>query len=307
MSIDSSVIRHCPVCGSSDESQVFRDANIDPQRLDGFAFASHKVPEFMHHRLIICRVCDLMYASPMPSPSQLHAAYQAASFDSGEEARCASRTYASYLRRIAASLPDRTAALDIGTGEGSFLEELAAAGFDQISGVEPSPAAIAAASSTIRARIRQGLFNADDFANDSFSLITCFQTIEHVPDPLAICRGAHRLLKPGGALFIVCHNRRAMSAKLLGTSSPIFDIEHLQLFSPASSRRLLAEASFADIDIRPIWNRYPLHYWMKLAPIPRSAKAGVLRLLKGTRVGFIPIAIPAGNLLCVGYRRASAS
>ena len=251
MSIDSSVIRHCPVCGSSDESQVFRDANIDPQRLDGFAFASRKVPEFMHHRLIICPACDLMYASPMPSPSQLHAAYQGASFDSGEEARCASRTYASHLRRLMPSLPDRTAALDIGTGEGSFLEELLAAGFEQVSGVEPSLAAIATASSTVRAHIRQGVFNADDFANDSFSLITCFQTIEHVPDPLAICRGAHRLLKPGGALFIVCHNRRALSAKVLGTSSPIFDIEHLQLFSPASCRRLLAEAEASPSEQHP--------------------------------------------------------
>ena len=181
MSIDSSVIRHCPVCGSSDESQVFRDANIDPQRLDGFAFASRKVPEFMHHRLIICPACDLMYASPMPSPSQLHAAYQGASFDSGEEARCASRTYASHLRRLMPSLPDRTAALDIGTGEGSFLEELLAAGFEQVSGVEPSPAAIATASSTVRRTSAKVYFTRT-------TLPTIASASSHVSRRLSMCR-----------------------------------------------------------------------------------------------------------------------
>ena len=47
-----------------------------------------------------------------------------------------------------------------------------------------------------------------------FSLITCFQTIEHVIDPLLLCRSADHLLKPGGAFFLIGHNRRAMSARL---------------------------------------------------------------------------------------------
>ena len=192
--------------------------------------------------------------------------------------------------------------MDIGTGEGSFLEQLLAAGFQQVVGVEPSAAPIAAAKPEIRTHIRHGFFLAEDFLAESFSLVTCFQTIEHVPEPLEICRGAFRLLKPGGALLIVCHNRRAVSAKVLGTKSPIFDIEHLQLFSPDSSRRLLAAAGFDKIQVKPIWNRYPLHYWLKLAPIPRAAKLGLIRGLKRARIGYLPISVLAGNQLAVGYK-----
>ena len=57
---------------------------------------------------------------------------------------------------------------------------------------------------------------------------------------------AFRILKPGGAIFLIGHNRRrSLSARLLGRRSPIFDIEHLQLFSPRSLRQLLISAESA--------------------------------------------------------------
>ncbi|MGO9988875.1 MAG: hypothetical protein ACLPSY_08885, partial [Steroidobacteraceae bacterium] len=31
-------------------------------------------------------------------------------------------------------------------------------------------------------------------------------------------------------------------------------------------------AGFKDAQIRPFANRYPLHYWIRLAPIPQSLK-----------------------------------
>ncbi len=106
--------------------------------------------------------------------------------------------------------------------------------------------------------------------------MTCLQTIEHVPDPAALCRDALALLQPGGALMLVCHDRRAPLNRALGRLSPIMDIEHLQLFSQASVRALLERTGFAGVEVRRITNRYPLHYWLKLAPLPRRAKGAVV-------------------------------
>ncbi len=64
------------------------------------------------------------------------------------------------------------------------------------------------------------------------------------------------------------HDYRAPINRLLGRRSPIIDIEHMQLFCPASLDRLLGEAGFADIAIRAIRNRYPLRYWLRLRPLP---------------------------------------
>ena len=232
---EAMVGRPCPICGSTDESRLVSDARLDPSRLDAFAFASRKIPEYMHHRLVLCSACDLLYASPVPSVEAVSTAYRDASFDSGDEARYASRTYADYLRPIIDRLPDRDGAIDIGTGDGAFLRELLAAGFTGVVGVEPSTMPVASAPDEIRALIRNEIFDPDHFERGRYSLVTCFQTMEHVHDPLALARGAHALLKEGGAAFFIGHDRTGLVNLVLGKRSPIYDIEHLQLFSPRSA------------------------------------------------------------------------
>jgi hypothetical protein len=127
--------------------------------------------------------------------------------------------------------------------------------------------------------------------------------MEHVDDPLGLCRDAHALLRPDGALFLVCHNHRALSARLMGLRSPIFDIEHLQLFSPTSIRKTLERAGFADVDVFTVVNRYPLHYFAKLAPLPELLKPHLLKRLKSGFLGRTLLSVPVGNMAAVGYKR----
>ena len=294
--------RACPICGSRDRGRLFAEANIDPEGIGRFAFASRKLPEYMHWRLIACGQCDLLYADPAPSPDDLSDLYREAGFDSGDEARHASRTYARFLPAIARRLPDRAGAADIGTGDGAFLHELLGAGFTGVAGIEPSTAPIEAADASVRPLIRHDIFRADSFAPESLSLVTCFQVIEHLDEPLAFCRAAHEALKPRGALFLIGHNRRALSARLLGRRSPIFDVEHLQLFSPRSFRRLLEAAGFGRIEVKPVLNRYPLRYWARLFPFPGGVKPRVLSTLQTSPLGGWVVPLPAGNIAAVAYR-----
>ena len=90
--------------------------------------------------LIECPTCDVVYANPAIAEESLASAYEEAAFDSTTEAGYAARTYGRYLSRILPRLPDLGGALDIGTGEGSFLRELLRAGFHDVVGVEPSRA-----------------------------------------------------------------------------------------------------------------------------------------------------------------------
>ena len=295
------VRRACPGCGAND-SEPFADANIDPEALGAFAFASRKLPEYMHHALVVCRKCDLLYANPAPDRKSLEAAYHDAAFDASDESRYAGVTYGSYLPRITARLPDRIGALDIGTGDGAFLEQLQKHGFSCVVGVEPSAAPVAAAKPELRPLIRHAPFRREDFAPESLRLVTCFQTIEHVYDPLALCQDAFGLLRPGGALLMVCHNRRALLARAMGLKSPIFDIEHLQLFSPDSVRALLKRAGFSQVDVHVVVNRYPINYWARLSPIPRAFKARALELLRSSGLGSFTLAAPVGNLAAIAYK-----
>ncbi|MGH7739631.1 MAG: class I SAM-dependent methyltransferase [bacterium] len=296
------VPRACSICGNRDEYLVFAKANFNLGELDRFGFASRKTPEYMHFRLILCPDCGLLYANPILPPRKIMTAYQQADFASQEEAGDAARTYGKVLDGFLESLPDRKGALDIGTGEGAFLNELLNRGFAGVIGVEPSKAPVKAAKPALRKLIRNKPFRAADYRKNSLSLVSCFQTLEHVLEPFQTAKAAYSLLKPGGAFFIVSHNRQAFSAKLLGRKSPIFDIEHLQLFSFKSARRLLQRAGFSNIRTSRVYNTYPFHYWVRLLPIPALVKSALLGWLKGSALGKLPLSLPAGNMMVVGYK-----
>jgi SAM-dependent methyltransferase len=292
--------RDCPLCGSGSRSVAVAQARLDVRKLDNFAFASRKRPEYMHHRLLLCQGCDLLYASPAPTAADLHRAYAAADYDSGEESRYASATYGALLPSILARLPASGGAIDIGTGDGAFLSVLLDAGFRDVVGVEPSAAPVRAARADVRELIHEGPFRRQDFEAGGFRLVTSFQTLEHLSEPLTMCRDAYELLAPGGGLYVVSHNRSALPNRVLGRRSPIFDIEHLQLFSPDSLRALLDRAGFTRIEVRPIVNRYPLRYWLRLLPIPSPVGAAALKALG--RLSSAAVSLPVGNMAAIGYR-----
>ena len=301
--LESLTERHCPICGGEQAVRTFAEANLDAGKLDSFAFASRKIPEFMHYRLVECQGCDLVYASPTPSADFLGNAYDEAQFDSNVEAEYASRTYANVIARILKRLPDLRGALDIGTGDGCFLEKLIALGFTEVEGVEPSTAPIRAAKPEIRPLIRHDVFEADSFTPGTLSLVTCFQTIEHVSEPAKMVNAIHTLLKPGGAVVLICHNRRGAVNTLLGAKSPIRDIEHLQLFSPRSVTQMLQNAGFVDVQVSSIVNKYPMSYWLKLLPIPLGMKSGLTKFVSSIGLGSLALPMPVGNLAAIGFRR----
>ncbi len=296
--------RLCPLCGSAANSRLFAEARFDPSRLDAMSFSSRKTPEGMHHRLLECTSCDLLYASPVPTFDSIVDAYRDAAYESGEEARYAAATYATLIERIEGKLPDLRGAVDIGAGDGAFLHVLQAAGFDWTVGFEPSSAPLEAAAPDVRSLIRPEPFVAGVLPDDAFTLVSCLQTIEHVLDPLALCRDAARALAPSGAMLIVCHDRRALSARILKRRSPIFDIEHVQLFSHQSIGALLREAGFERVEVHPLRNRYPLRYWLQLAPLAGRLKAALHASLEAVRLDDRTVSLGAGNLFAVAYKPA---
>ncbi len=249
-----------------------------------------------------CGQCDLTYASPAPAPDFLEASYREASFDATRESAYAAQTYVGCLRAAGRLQP--VATLDIGAGDGAFLRELVHSGFDDVIGYEPSAAPVAAADAEIRGHLRTELFDASHIASESLGLITCFQTIEHVDDPLQLVTDMQRLLKPGGTAFLIAHDIDAPSAKIMGYKSPIYDVEHLQLFNRRSAGVLMRTAGFRETVIFPIMNAYPIAYWVRLFPLPSVLKTALLRALNGPLawLGQRLLRIPAGNLAVIATK-----
>lgn len=297
--------RPCPVChNGSEKAKLFIEKNIDSAKLSGFSFASRKEPEYMCHRLVLCPNCDLVYADQPPGEDELAQAYHVADYDSSEEANDAASSYIRAIRPMLGALARRQSALEIGTGTGIFLECLSREGFTKLVGVEPSSAAIAAAPEYRQAWICKGMFEEKDFTPESFDLICCFMTMEHVRDPNIIARTALRLLRPGGAFVTVTHDYRSLINRLLGKRSPIIDIEHLQLFSEQSVRYLFEHAGYTNVTVNSFVNTYSLRYWMRMTPLPYGLKHGISNLMSAFGIDHIKLGINVGNHITAGFKRA---
>jgi SAM-dependent methyltransferase len=288
--------RNCPICGL-ESSNLYLEENFHPEKLNEFSFASRKEPELFNMRLYLCEPCDLLYANPALSQSLVYHKYENASFDSSVEAAYAARTYVKYLpqKKIINS------ALDIGTGGGDFLFELQKNGVKNICGIEPSSSAIATANKSVKPFIKQGFFDKNLYNAAQFDLVSCFQTLEHVFDPLKLSRDVNSILKNDGRFYVVAHNFRGQINRMMGKKSPIYDIEHLQLFSPKSLRNLLETAGFRNIEVFSIINTYPFSYWVKLLPkIP--AKKQISSFIRKIKLANLPITLPIGNLAAIATK-----
>jgi SAM-dependent methyltransferase len=293
--------RACPVCESR-QYKPFADEDIDENHLNDFSYASRKQPEFMCLRLVICSQCSLVYAPNTPQNHFLQEAYEAADYDSSEEARYAAKTYAKALQPYIKKLPSYAGALDIGAGNGLLLPWLQQWGFQKALGIEPSAKAIAAAPAEVKPLLQQGMFDAKSVEGLDLSLICSFMTLEHVAEPISLVTAAYAALQDKGMIALVVHNRQGLLNRLLGLKSPIIDIEHLQLFNKKSTAALLLTAGFQHIRIHSIVNTYPLRYWLRLMPLPNSFKKIVGFILEKTGLSRLPLALPVGNLLAIGYK-----
>lgn len=105
--------------------------------------------------------------------------------------------------------------LDIGCGDGTFLENLPVSW--EKYGFEPAQAGIEASL------LKQGinLVNLDDcsskFGSGFFSVITLWQTLEHVEDPKELLRKISKLLKKDGILFISIPNFDSLQSRIFAS------------------------------------------------------------------------------------------
>lgn len=133
--------------------------------------------------------------------------------------------------------------LDVGCGDGSFLRLANTCGWNVV-GLDPDPKAVVNAAG-MGITVHEGgidKFNAD---SNLFDVITLNHVIEHVRDPIKLLRSAHRLLKPGGTLYVETPNRGSFGAQMFGESwRGLEPPRHLVIFNQESLRIALRSVGF---------------------------------------------------------------
>jgi SAM-dependent methyltransferase len=168
---------------------------------------------------------------------------------------------------VSLQLSPHSQVLDAGCGAGLFCSLVIEAGH-LVTGFDATPALLDIAQQ----RVPQGIFFAGDFeqlplADNSFDVVTGFNSFQYASAPLKALQEAHRVLKPGGQLLMATWGKpseceaetylRALGAllppQLPGTPGPF------ALSVDGALVALTREAGFrptAELQTETIW-RYP--------------------------------------------------
>jgi SAM-dependent methyltransferase len=292
----------CAICGTKGNSKELYPANLDPAALNPANFSARRAPNRKHFRLVRCLRCGLVRSDPVADAATLEQLYRQSEFTYGSELPHLKRTYGKYLDIAGGFRSERDALLEIGCGNGFFLEEALARGWRTLRGVEPSHAAAEKASRSIRPCITCEVMRPGLFPPESFDIVCMFQVFDHFPDPRGVLSACHEVLRPGGLVLAINHNVEAMSARLLGERSPIFDIEHTFLWSADTMSRIFDVVGFETLKAGPLFNRFSLAYLAHLSPLPAALKRPSLACLEATGLAQLPLSLPLGNLFLVARK-----
>ncbi|QZH74834.1 MAG: class I SAM-dependent methyltransferase [Erythrobacter sp.] len=212
------------------------------------------------YRLVQCSDCHLAYIANPPDAEGIKAFYTASSsyhdqlLDTGSaqfaRQRLVARQHMDMLRKFRPQAKGLRV-LDIGCSSGIFLDEARAAGMAPF-GAELSPETATFAREHFGLEVHQGDWRDAGYAEASFDIITLFDVIEHLPDPLGELRAIHRLLKPGGLLLQSTPDIDGLFPRLSQKLANRLDYwphpeppHHLFQFSQATLSAMVEKAGFA--------------------------------------------------------------
>lgn len=307
MSIVTVYPTRCAICHTEENATELYPATFDQNSFNAATFSARRVPDGVHYRIVKCRTCGLVRSDPVLDSSALTLLYAQSSFAYAGEVENIRATYGRYLADAAPYQTRKGAFLEIGCGNGFFLEEALSQGYHPVQGIESSRIAVESAPPSVREKIICAAMRPGIFSPEHFEIICLFQVIDHLPEPGAILDECYKLLRPGGLILLISHNVESISAKLLKNRSPIIDIEHTYLFSLDTLTRLLIAHGFQVVNSGPVRNTYTLHYLAQMTPLTKGLKRALFSLLKVTSGGRIRLSIPLGNLYLLAQKPAYAS
>jgi len=165
----------CAICRTEGNAGELYPANFDFSDFNPEIFSARRLPDRIHYRVVKCNACGLVRSDPVADDAALSELYQQSTFDYGTEVNNLRRTYGRYLDRLNAHGAHKGSLLEIGCGNGFFLEESQARGYSDVRGVEPGSHAVARAAPGIRERIVCDMMRPGLFAAASFDVVCLFR------------------------------------------------------------------------------------------------------------------------------------
>jgi len=220
----------CPVCGN------------------GWARPTYVIGGHVF-RLVTCDECGLGRLHPQPPAQTVEGFYPPEYY--GDSRNKFSGPVEFVMRRLAArrarwlvhDIPRGGRVLDVGCGRGLLLNAFLERGLET-HGVEASRNAVQGADPRAEIAIAPRLADVG-YASGYFDAVVLSHVLEHLPDPRGTLEEIHRVLRPGGKLFVAIPNFSSWQARWAGPAWLHLDLpRHFFHFPLSSLSRLLVDCGF---------------------------------------------------------------
>jgi SAM-dependent methyltransferase len=205
--------------------------------------------------VVQCHDCGLCFTNPRPSPRDIGSFYPVdyvphrLADSQGEDPRWWQRLPLVRQRpdvlRKALSIHGQGRLLDFGCGSGSFLLRMRRQRWT-VTGLDASEQVVEGLRSRFGLHAFSGSLPHPALEEASFDVITMWQSLEHVHQPLEVLQAAYQILAPGGKLIITAPNIDSLAFRWFGSAWSGLDLpRHLVHFTPKTLGQMLRSAGFS--------------------------------------------------------------
>lgn len=295
------VATQCAICRTEGNSDVVYEANLDEAAFSVEVFSARRLPDRRYYRWVKCKKCSLLRSDPVQTVD-LSELYQKSTFDYSSEIAGLKKAYVEITKKALSPKTPHGSVLEVGGGNGFYLEAALESGFTSAHAVEPSIEAVAASRPDIRQNTIVDMMKPGLVPDNSHDAVGMFHVMDHLPDPLETVKLCVSALKPGGTFVVAVHNFNSWSSRLLRAKSPIVDVEHTFLYTKSTAKKLFEAAGLVNIKTGSYRNLYSLAYLVHLIPIPSRLKLAILNSGLGRLLQKVKVSVPLGNMWASGQK-----
>lgn len=201
-----------------------------------------------------CAGCTTEFLFPQPGDARLGEIYGPSYYEAWgwERPEVVQAMKERTFMRALSMAPSRPGSrlLDVGCAQGELAAAAVRGGYE-VAGVDVNEAAIARA----REQVPAATFHCGpldpDVVGTGWDVVTMFDFIEHVRDPVNTVARAASVLRPGGVVVISTPRVGSLVHRATGGLWPQYREEHLVLFSDGGLRQVLEKAGFSVDSLVP--------------------------------------------------------
>ena len=215
-----------------------------------------------------CNSCQVYSLNPFPNKRQLDQAYDESYHGFGEKKfnplveKVLDWFRKQNAKQFAKELPEKAKVLDVGCGNGTFLEYLGKQGDFELHGIEPIGKSGDRAEKLEGLKVRRGFLEENTFEKLYFDAIILTHVFEHLPNPLKSLKTISAIAADNAILQIEIPNVNSIQYKLFKAKWLHLDPpRHLNMFPPKVLKEELNKLGWeltSERDFSPQFSPYGL-------------------------------------------------